>query len=102
LDVSISKNGELMSQSSYVIPKDLGMDFLGNNFFIVMVLMLSLVGMAFTSPEWIIVNGVMTMLIAGALWLINGVNFVIGLGALMWLVITAGILIFKLAKQEDR
>jgi hypothetical protein len=58
--------------------------------------------MAFTSPEWIIVNSVITMLMAGSLWLLNGLNFVIGLGGLMWLVIAAGILIMKISKQEDR
>ena len=58
--------------------------------------------MALTSPEWIIINGIIVMVISGALWLINGLDFVVGLGNLMWLVIAAGILIFKLAKQEDR
>jgi len=58
--------------------------------------------MAFSSPEWIIINSIITLLLAGALWLLNGMNFVVGLGSIMWLVIAAGILIMKLAKQEDR
>lgn len=89
-------------QTTYIVPEEGKMDFLGNNFFIVFLLLLSLVGMAFTSPDWIIVNGVITFLIAGSLWLLNGLQFVVGLGALMWLLVAAGILIFKLAKQEDR
>jgi len=43
-----------------------------------------------------------TMFLAGALYLLNGLDFVMGFGALMWLVIAAAILIFKLSKQEDR
>jgi len=79
-----------------------GSDFLDNNFIIVVVLILSLVGMALTSPEWIVMNGIITMLLAGMLWLVKGVDFVAGLGILMWLVIAAGIIILKLSKQEDR
>lgn len=102
VDLVLTKNGVIMLQQSYIIPEDGALNFLGNNFFIVLLLMLSLVGMSFTSPEWIIVNGVLTFIISGALWLLSGLNFVVGLGSLMWLVIAACILIFKLAKQEDR
>jgi len=101
IELSIYKDGEFISQSTYIVP-EAGIDFLGNNYFIVLILLLSLVGMAFTSPEWIVINGVVTFLIAGSLWLLNGLNFVVGVGSLMWLLIVAGILIFKLAKQEDR
>jgi len=65
-------------------------------------MLFSVIGMAFSSPEWIIINSIITLLLAGALWLLNGMNFVVGLGSIMWLVIAAGILIMKLAKQEDR
>jgi len=58
--------------------------------------------MAMTSPEWIIVNSILVLLLSGMLWLINGVDFVAGMGILMWLIIAASILIFKLSKQEDR
>ena len=102
IDLNIYKNTEPMATTSYIIPEDSGMDFLGNNYIIIVVLLLSIVGMALTSPEWIIINGIIVMVISGALWLVNGLDFVIGLGNLMWLIIAAGILIFKLAKQEDR
>jgi hypothetical protein len=102
IELYVTKNGELIMETTYVVPEDGKMDFLGNNFFIVLVMLLSLVGMAFTSPEWIIINGVITFLIAGSLWLLNGLQFVVGLGALMWLVVASAILIFKIAKQEDR
>ena len=58
--------------------------------------------MAFSSPEFIIINAVIVLLLSGSLWLLNGLNFVMGLGSLLWLVVGAGILIMKLAKQEDR
>jgi hypothetical protein len=102
IELYATKNGELILETTYIVPEDGKMDFLGNNFFIVLVMLLSLVGMAFTSPEWIIINGVITFLIAGSLWLLNGLQFVVGLGALMWLVVASAILIFKIAKQEDR
>lgn len=102
IDLTLTKDSEIILQKSYIIPADSDFGFLGNNFIIVFLLLLSLVGMAFTSPEWIIVNGIITFLIAGSLWLLNGLTFVVGLGGLMWLLIAAGILIFKLTKQEDR
>jgi hypothetical protein len=102
IDLRIYKDGEPMAIESYIIPETNGVDFLGNNYIIIVVLLLSVVGMALTSPEWIIINGIIVMVIAGALWLVNGLDFVMGLGSLMWLIIAAGILIFKLAKQEDR
>jgi len=73
-----------------------------NNFFIVFIFLLSIIGMAFTSPEWIIVNSVVVMMLSGLLYLTNGLDFVVGLGGIMWLIIAGGILIMKIAKQEDR
>lgn len=102
LDLQIIKNDNLVVSSSYIIPADDDLDFLGNNFFILFIIVLSLIMMALSSPEWIIVEGVITIIIGGALFLIKGVSFVIGFGAVMWLIIAAGILIFKLARQEDR
>ncbi len=100
--LKISKDGEEKLQQSYVIPEAGGVEWLGNNFFIVLILLLSLVGMAMASPEWIIVIGVVTFVLAGGIWLLNGLNFVVGLGSLVWILIVAIILILKLSKQEDR
>ena len=102
LELKISKDGEQIAFNTYIIDGDTGVDFLDNNYIIVVILMLSLVGMALTSPEWIILNAIMVLLFSGMIWLVNGINFVAGLGILIWLVIAALILIFKLAKQEDR
>ncbi len=63
--------------------------------------MLSLVFMALSSPEWVVINAVIVVLLGGGLWLIRGIGFVEGLGSLMWLIVGAIILISKLAKQED-
>jgi predicted metal-binding membrane protein len=46
--------------------------------------------------------GVVTFVLAGGIWLLNGLNFVVGLGSLIWILIVAIILILKLSKQEDR
>ena len=102
LDLNINKNNVPISYNTYVVDSETGSDFLDNNYIIVVILMLSLIGMAITSPEWIIVNSILVLLLSGMLWLINGVDFVAGMGILMWLIIAASILIFKLSKQEDR
>ena len=102
LTLRIYKDGIVKAIKSYIIPEAGAVDFLDNNFFIVFIFMLSIIGMAFTSPEWIVVNSVITMLMAGSLWLLNGLNFVMGLGGLMWLVVASGILIMKISKQEDK
>lgn len=102
IDLLIFKDGNPIAIKTYIIPESNSVDFLGNNYIVVVIIMLSLVGMALTSPEWMIINSILTMLLAGMLWLVNGINFVLGLGMLMWLVLAAGIIIFKLAKQEDR
>lgn len=102
LTLQIYKNGIPMAYTTYIIPESGVVDFLGNNYIIVVLLMLSLVGLALTSPEWMIINGIVTFFVAGALWLVSGTNFVAGLGLMLWLVIAAGIIIFKLAKQDDR
>ncbi|MCK4501292.1 hypothetical protein KAU11_12400, partial [Candidatus Babeliales bacterium] len=102
IQLEIKKDNELQAIQSYIIYEDGAVDFLDNNFFIVFILALSLIGMAFSSPEWIVMNAVMTLLLAGSLWLLNGLNFVMGLGSLIWLVVGAGIIIMKLSKQEDR
>lgn len=102
LELKLSKDAELQAEESFIIVETSGLDFLGNNFFIVIIFLLSLVGMSFSSPEWMIMNAVLTMTISGAFWLIKGLDFVVGLGSLMYLIIAAGILIKELAKQEDR
>ena len=65
--------------------------------------------MAMASPEWMIVVGVVTFVLAGGLWLLKGFSFIGGfsgiieLGSLLiWILIVAIILILKLSKQEDR
>ncbi len=100
LELSISKNGVQLAVASYANNPELDMD--GINFFIMFLFMISLVGMAIASPEWMLIISVMVLMIGGTLMLVSGMNLVIGLGALAWLVVAIGIMIFKMAKQEDR
>ena len=102
IELYLFKDGGLIVQQSYFIKEAGTLDWLGNNFFIVLILFLSIVGMGMASPEWIIINGVITMVLCGGIWLLNGLNFVMGLGTLMWLIVAAMILIMKISKQEDR
>lgn len=100
--LNVYKNGELQIQKAYFVAESGLVDWLGNNFFIVLILFLSVIGMAVSSPEWIIINGVVVFIFAGSVWLLNGLSFVTGIGSTIWLIVAAGILIYKMAKQEDR
>ena len=100
LELSISKNGIQLGIVGYVNDPELDMD--GMNFFIVFLFMLSLVGMAIASPEWMIIISVMVLIISGTMLLLQGMSLVMGLGAIAWVVIAAAIIIMKMAKQEDR
>lgn len=102
VQLEIRKDEEPQAIKSYVIYEDGTLDFSGNNFFILLIMALSLIGMAFSSPEWIVINSVIILLLGGSLWLLDGMNLVIGLGSLVWLVVGAGILIKEISKQEDR
>lgn len=96
------KSGDLVVSKSYLAKEDLSSDWDGNNYFIVVILLLSLVAMAFSSPEWMVINAVLTLLVAGGTWLIRGMDFTLGVGSLIWIIVAAVIIIIKLAKQEDR
>ena len=102
LTLNVYKNNEVVGTHTYIVREDPTLGWLNNNYIIMIVLMLSLVGMALTSPEWIIINSILTFVLSGMLMLANGLNFAVGLGLIMWLLIAAVILISKLAKQEDR
>lgn len=102
IDLKLYKNGVPMAIKTYVINSNKNLDWLGNNYVFIVILLFSLVGMALSSPEWIVINGVVTLVISGGLFLANGLEFVMGLGSLVWLVIAVIILISKMAKQEDR
>lgn len=102
LTLYVYKDGETIAIKSYIVHPSNYLDWLGNNYIFIFVLLLSLVGMALTSPEWIIINGIITMVIAGGLYLASGLNFVVGLGSIAWLLFAAIILIAKISKQEDR
>lgn len=100
LKLIILKDSFPMSTVEFIVEAPL--DFGGINYFIVFVFILSLVGIALASPEFMVIIAVITMMISGSIWLVNGLNFVIGLGAFMWLIVAAIILIIKMSKQEDR
>ena len=102
IDLTLYKDGVPMAKKTYVLHPSGDLDWLGNNYIFILIILFSLVGMALSSPEWIIVNGIITMVISGGLWLANGLDFVMGLGNIVWLVIAAIILIMKISKQEDR
>jgi len=94
-------DGILIAQKEYLVKEDLSDYFNKNNFLIVFIIGLSLVFMSTSSPEWIILNSVLTIVGAGALWLLNGMDLVMGLGGLIWIIGAGIILLLKTSKQED-
>jgi hypothetical protein len=102
IDLIISKNGVPIAFKSYIVAQETQLNWLGNNYIFILVILLSLTGMTLASPEWMIINAVITMVVVGGLYLANGLDFVAGLGGIIWLVISAIILIYKISKQEDR
>lgn len=100
LQLTISKDDTQLAITNYGVDPKLDMD--GMNFFIVFLFLISLVGMAIASPEWMMIIGIMTFMISGTLLLLNGMSLAMGLGAMAWLVVAVIIIILKMAKQEDR
>ena len=100
LQLTISKDGTQLAITNYVVDPELDMDSM--NFFIVFLFLISLVGMAISSPEWMMIIGVMVFMISGTLLLLSGMSLSIGLGAMAWLIVAVIIIILKMAKQEDR
>ena len=98
----ISKDGEIYVNRGFFIEENIDLGFANNNYLIVLLLLLTLVGMAFSSPEWIVIIGIVALIISSGLWLIKGMNLVMGLGMVIFLVGAAAILIMKMTKQEDR
>lgn len=102
LDLRIYKEGEEQGNKGYIVEDNASTIFSGNNFIILIIVLLSLVGMAFSNPIGIVIVAILTFVIGGALWLINGFSFVVGLGAFFWLLGAGIVIIFKMNKQEDR
>ena len=100
--LTVSKDDVIEVNKGYFIAEDLNLGFVGNNYIIVLLLLLTLVGMAFASPEWIVIIGIVAFVISGGLWLINGMNIVMGLGMLIFVIGAAAILIKEMTKQEDQ
>lgn len=100
LKLSISKDDVQLAVLNYMNDPDLDMD--GMNFFVAFLMMISLVGMAIASPEWMILISVMVLIISGTMFLLKGMSLVMGLGAIAWVIIAAAIIIMKMSKQEDR
>lgn len=100
LQLTISKDGTQLAITNYGVDPELDMD--GMNFFIVFLFLISLVGMAIASPEWMMIIGIMVFMISGTLLLLKGMSLAMGLGAMAWLVVAVIIIILKMAKQEDR
>lgn len=101
ISLKMFKDGELLVQKGYFVAEASSVDWDGANFFIVLIFLFSLVGMAFVSPEWVIGMGVVAFVLSGGIWLLNGLNFVVGLGGLLWLIVVAGILIYKISRQTS-
>lgn len=98
----VYKDGKLIAQKAYVVEDDVRTDFGGDNYFILVIFVISLIFMAILSPEWIVLNVIISVIIGGATWLIRGMDFVLGLGTVAWLIFVGVIIIIKMAQKEDQ
>lgn len=102
LTLTISTDGEMRRQKQYIVREDDDINWGGLNWLILFGLIISLGMMSQSSAEWMVINGVITFVICGAIWLIKGMDVVIGIQGLIWLLVAAVILLLELTKQEDR
>jgi hypothetical protein len=102
ISYNIYKDGVQLAQKSYIVKDDLRDDFGGDNYFILIIFAISLIFMAILSPEWIILNSIISIIVGGATWLIRGMDFVLGLGAIAWLLLAGIIIIIKISQKEDQ
>lgn len=102
INYNVYKDGVLLIQKSYVVRDDLRDDFGGDNYFILIIFAISLIFMAILSPEWIVLNSIIAIIVGGATWLIRGMDFVLGLGAIAYLLLAGIIIIIKMSQKEDQ
>lgn len=102
IHLKVYKAGEFKGEKQFLVLQDTDYGYGGLNFLIVVILLLSLVGMAITSPEFMIINGAIAFILAGGIWLLNGMSIIIGLAGLIYLIIAIALIIYKMAMQEDR
>lgn len=102
LKLEINKDGEPQAQKEYFVPEANGIEWDGLNWLFLFGLLISVSLMAISSPEWIIGNSVIVLIIGGALWMADGLNIVAGLGLILWVIVAAVILILEMANKEDR
>jgi uncharacterized membrane protein YfcA len=101
--LTITKDGTIYAHQGYFISENIDLGFVGNNYLLVLIILLTLVGMAFASPEWTVIIGIVAFVITGGLWLIKGMDLVAGLGMMLFVIIAAVILIMnkKLGKVNN-
>jgi hypothetical protein len=98
---TLYKDGKLIIQKEFESLEKLT-SWNSNNFFIFLILFITIIGMSFSSAEGVVIFGVIGFLVGGLLALVNGINLTIGLGGLIWILIAAGIIIYKISEKEGR
>ena len=102
LFLEINKDGDSQAEKEYFVPEANGIDWGGLNWLFLFGLLISVSLMAISSPEWIVGNAVVVLIIGGALWMADGLNIVAGLGLIVWIIAAAIVLILEMANKEDR
>lgn len=102
IDYYVYKDNLPIIQKTYLVKDDLRGDFEGDNYFILIIFAISLIFMGLLSPEWIILNAIISIIVGAGTWLIRGMDFVLGLGAIAWLLLAGIVIIIKMSKQEDQ
>ena len=99
---SLYKDNELQN-TIQIVKLNEKPEFNRNNYFIFIIILATIIGMAISSsPEIVVLSGAVGFIISGMLWLITGMNVVVGLSGIIGIIFGVGILLYKLAHQENR
>ncbi len=97
-DYVFSKNNGLIFNKEIVIDDAKNLEWNNNNYFILIILILTLVGMAFVSAEAVVLVGGSGFIVGGILALINGVNIIVGIGGIIFTILGVFIIIHKITE----
>jgi hypothetical protein len=97
-DYVFSKNNGLIFNKEIVIDDAKNLEWNNNNYFILIILILTLVGMAFVSAEAVVLVGGIGFIVGGILALISGVNIIVGIGGIIFTILGIFIIIHKMTE----
>jgi hypothetical protein len=101
IDTQITSTGMNTLYGSVGVSEDLSSFYLLNNYVISFVLLLSLALMFISSGVMLVIVGVVGIMFLGLIFLIRGSDLTTIGSSIMWLIIGAIIIIYKISKKEE-